>query len=52
MMTGDWAAAVYYDGIDTSSNQAAWLTDEFLVKKALKNEDYRKFLLVLGIIMR
>lgn len=31
MLTGDWAAAVYYDGIDTSSNQAAWLTDEFII---------------------
>jgi hypothetical protein len=29
MATGDWAAAVYYDGIDTSSNQAAWLTNLF-----------------------
>jgi hypothetical protein len=30
MMTGDWAAAVWYQGISTGS-QAAWLTDEFII---------------------
>lgn len=30
MMTGDWAAAVWYDGINNGSNQAQWLTDRFI----------------------
>jgi hypothetical protein len=30
MMTGDWAAAVWYQGIKQGSNQAQWLTDQFM----------------------
>jgi parallel beta-helix repeat protein len=30
MMTGDWAAAVWYQGIKQGSNQAQWLTDGFV----------------------
>ena len=29
MMTGDWAAAVHYDGIN-ENNKAEWLTDQFI----------------------
>lgn len=30
MMTGDWAAACWYQGIKQGSNQAQWLTDSFV----------------------
>lgn len=30
MMTGDWAAAVWYQGIKQGSNQAQWLTNSFV----------------------
>jgi len=31
MMTGDWASAVWYQGINQGSNQAQWLTDSFII---------------------
>ena len=30
MLSGEWAAAIYYDGIATEEDQAMWLTDKFL----------------------
>ncbi len=31
MMTGDWAAAVWYQGIKQGSSQAQWFTEQFII---------------------
>jgi hypothetical protein len=31
MCTGDWAVAVWYQGIKQGSNQAQWLTNQFVI---------------------
>ena len=40
MLSGEWAAAIYYDGIDTNSNQAKWLTDYFLYPFITTNSNF------------
>ena len=49
VLSGEWAAAIYYDGIDTSpinpadpssGNQAMWLTDLFLYPNWNTNSDF------------
>jgi len=39
MLTGEWAAAIYYDGIATGE-QAMWLTDEFQVPTWTTTSDF------------
>jgi hypothetical protein len=40
MLSGEWGAAIYYDGIGTPGNKAMWLTDEFIFPDWLTNSDF------------
>ncbi len=39
LLSGEWAAAIYYDGISTSPN-AMWLTDEFIYPDWTTESDF------------
>lgn len=40
MLSGEWAAGIYYDGIGTPGNKAMWLTDEFVFPDWTTNSDF------------
>jgi hypothetical protein len=40
LLSGEWAAAVYYDGIGTQDQKAMWLTDEFIDPDWITDSDF------------